>query len=147
MELKNYDCQTFTPFFSRTRAKGGGAQKIYSLFTSFIIHYFFGMTLRQEKLNTLFKKLIAKFIVEHAEDALVAITNCIVSADVGVAHVFITVYPEKMRDNILSNLRRERRELMNFLKKNTRMKALPRITFVLDAGEIHRQKIDTLLQE
>ncbi len=106
------------------------------------------MTVRQEKIGTLLKKLIARFLSVHPiKDVLATVTSCIMSEDIGHARVLISVYPENKQQEVLRSLDLEKRSLNDFLKKNTRMKILPHITFTIDTGETKRQKIDALLQK
>ena len=103
------------------------------------------MTLRQEKLNTLFKKLIAQFLQEEIEHGLVTITSCTVMPNLRSARASLAVYPEKMEEKVLALVEEKQRDLRDFLKKNTRIKIIPIIIFSIDRGEQYRQKITDLL--
>jgi len=103
------------------------------------------MTLRQEKLNVLFKKLIAQFMQENIADVLVTVTDMHIGKDLRNAHAYIAIYPEKSEGATLSTIDLKQKELRTFLKKNTRIKTLPHITFKIDHGEKNRQRINTLL--
>ncbi len=105
------------------------------------------MTLRQEKLNTLFKKLIAEFLRLHPMpmSELVTVTECAVSRDVKSACVFISIYPNGTEEKVLRALRDIQKELLNFLKKSTRMKTIPHVRFIADSREQQREKISKLL--
>ena len=105
------------------------------------------MTLRQEKLNTLFKKLIARFFGAYGADALITITNCRVSRDAKNAKVLIAVYPENKTNSVMSLIQKEQKELGEFLKQHTRMKFIPHFIFLTDTGESKRQKISELLDK
>ena len=103
------------------------------------------MTLRQDKLNILFKKLITQFLQHNLDIPLVSITDFKISRDMHTARAYVSFYPEKNSEEIYSLIESKQKDLYNFLKKNTRMKILPRIIFTIDKGEENRQKIDTLL--
>ena len=105
------------------------------------------MTLRQEKLNTLFKKLIAQFLSECGTDALVTITDCRVSQNVKNAKVSVAIYPEHKTVSVMSLIQKEQRELHEFLKGHTKMKSVPHLTFTTDTSEQKRQKISDLLKK
>lgn len=93
------------------------------------------MSFRQEKLNTLFKKLVAHYIGETIEGGIVSVVDCVVSEDGAYAKVFLSVYPETKRRELISILAREKKSLHDFLKKRTRMKYVPNITFeILGTG-------------
>ncbi len=103
------------------------------------------MTLRQEKLNTLFRKLIAQFVQNNVGDTLVTITDVHIAKDLHNANAYIAVFPEDSEKTVLSIIESKQKELREFLKKNTNIKTLPHIIFKIDKGEKNRQKIDDLL--
>lgn len=103
------------------------------------------MTLRQDKLNMMFKKLITQFLQRNLGVALVSVTDFKISKDMHTARAYVAFYPEKNAEEIHSLIESKQKDLRNFLKKNTRVKILPQITFNIDKGEENRQKIDKLL--
>ena len=103
------------------------------------------MTLRQEKVAGVVKKLSAQFLqIESSGQSLITVTNCNISPDLRKATIFISVLPEKSEDFALNFIRRKRSEIRNYIKKNTRMRVLPFIDVELDRGEKNRQKIDEI---
>ena len=106
------------------------------------------MTLRQEKLNTLFAKLLARFLQSTASDSsIVTVTHFDIATDMHSAHSYLSVFPEKNEAAVLAAIEKNRDELAEFLRKNTSMKFLPRIYFEIDKGEKNRQRIDELLRK
>lgn len=103
------------------------------------------MTLRQDKLNALFKKLIAQFLGPRVEDAVTTVTQCIVSRDTKNARVYIAVYPPNKEKVILEKIREKQKDLQDFLRKNTRMKFTPRVIFSIDQSAEKIEKISKLL--
>ena len=103
------------------------------------------MTLRQDKLSVLFKKLIAQFLGPHIEGGVVTVVECSVSKDVEHAKVSIAVYPHDKKESVMLNVQEKQKELQDFLRKHTRMKSVPRVTFSIDRGEEQREKISKLL--
>ncbi|MBI2109477.1 MAG: ribosome-binding factor A [Parcubacteria group bacterium] len=104
------------------------------------------MTLRQEKLNALFKKLIAQFLSISVTDTLITVTECIVAKDVKNATAFIAIYPEDKTDSTMSLILEKQKELHDFLGQHTKMKYVPHLTFTVDTGEQKREKINKLLK-
>jgi ribosome-binding factor A len=105
------------------------------------------MTLRQEKVTQLIKKLSARFLQrESSGQSLITVTNCNISPDLKKATIFISVLPVKSEEFAIQFVRRKRRELRNFIKQNTKMRVLPFIEVEIDKGEKNRQKIDEILE-
>ncbi len=103
------------------------------------------MSLRQEKVANLVKKLSAQFLqIESSGQSLITVTSCTISPDLRKATIFISVLPEKSEDFALNFIRRKRGDLRDYIKKNTKMRVLPFFDVELDIGEKNRQKIDEL---
>lgn len=123
------------------------------------------MTLREEKLNTLFKKLIAKFLHSELERGiLVSVNNFIISKDLKNAVAFITIYPHTFRsvvptkseqskhngikdvtvypkneeEIVLKEINAKKKELRDFFKEHTQIKTLPYVQFKIDLVEKNR---------
>lgn len=103
------------------------------------------MTLRQDKLGVLFKKLIAQFLGPYAEGSVVTVVQCVVSRDIKHAKAFIAIYPQNKENDVVLSIQEKQKELQDFLRKNTRMKSVPRVMFIVDRGEEQREKINKLL--
>ena len=104
------------------------------------------MTLRQEKLNTLFKKLTARFLQNESDKSLLTtVTDFKISSDLRRATAFISVFPENKEGKALDLLQKKRNELKEFFKQNTEMKIVPSVDFQIDKGEKNRQRLEKLL--
>jgi len=102
---------------------------------------------RNEKVANLIKELSAQFLgYENNRTSLITVISCTVSPDLKRATIFITVLPESKETGALDFVKRKRRELREFLKKNMNIKIIPFIDVQIDKGEKHRQKIDELLR-
>ena len=103
------------------------------------------MTLRQERVSELVKRLSARFLQEESsKQSLITVTSCDISPDLRKATIFITVLPVESEEFALNFVRRKRRDLREYIKHNTKMKVLPFIDVKIDEGEKNRQKIDEL---
>ncbi len=103
------------------------------------------MTLRQDRVSGVIMSLAAKFLQEESSgQSLITITSCDISPDLKQATIFITVLPVNSEEFALNFARRKRKELRNYIKKNTRMKVIPFVDVKIDLGEKNRQRIDEL---
>ncbi len=105
------------------------------------------MTQRNEKVSNNIKQLAAQFLSrENNRTSLITVTSCSASPDLKRATIFITVFPNTKEMNALGFVKRQRKDLREFLKKNMSVKIIPFIDVEIDQGEKNRQKIDELLR-
>ncbi|MEK7081029.1 MAG: ribosome-binding factor A [Patescibacteria group bacterium] len=106
------------------------------------------MTNRNEKVANNIKELAAQFLGrENNRTSLITVISCTVSPDLKRATIFITVFPSSKETSALGFVKRKRKELREFLKKNMPIKIIPFLDVAIDQGEKNRQKIDELLRE
>ena len=106
------------------------------------------MAFREEKLKALFMKLAAEFLkTEGKSSSLVTITDASRSRDLEHASFFVTVFPDTEEMRALAELQAKRNDVRSFFMQNTKMKAVPSVTFAIDKGEKARQRIDELLSQ
>lgn len=87
----------------------------------------------------------ATFIArEGGTESLITVTRALLSSRGDRATIFITVFPENKIPGALFFLEHQRQEFSEHLKKHTRLKPLPRVTFMIDDGEANRRRIDEL---
>jgi ribosome-binding factor A len=67
-----------------------------------------------------------------------------ISPDYRQATAFITTLPDSGEETALIFLKRKGGDLRSYLKKKSKLKRLPHITFEIDHGERHRQHIDEI---
>jgi ribosome-binding factor A len=105
------------------------------------------MTQRNEKVTNNIKELAAQFLGrENNKTSLITVTSCTTSPDLKQATIFITVLPTSKENSALGFVKRKRKELREFLKKNMPIKIIPFVDIKIDQGEKNRQKIDELLR-
>src|SRR3989339_601627 len=105
------------------------------------------MTDRNDKVANAIKELAALFLErENNRTSLITVTSATVSPDLKRATIYITVLPDSKEKLALEFVKRKRRELREFLKKNMTTKIIPFIDITIDLGEKNRQKIDELLR-
>ncbi len=106
------------------------------------------MGTRVAKINTLVQKELSRIILENLEfplGVLVTITHVETSVDLRHASVYVSVLPVRKMPSSLQLLQRRIGMLQQLLNHRLVMRPLPRIKFVLDPGERHAAKIETLL--
>lgn len=103
---------------------------------------------RQIRASALIKELVATFIQQEANsNPLITVTSVDVSPDTSRAIIFVTTIPDGREADALIFLKRNATELRNYLKRKARMKNIPHIEFMVDAGERHRQHMDDLVRD
>lgn len=103
---------------------------------------------RHIRLTALIKELAATFIQQEANtDPMITVTNVDISPDQRRAIIFVTTIPDGREEDALVFLKRNGTELRNYLKRKARIKHIPHIEFMVDAGERHRQHMDELVRE
>jgi ribosome-binding factor A len=105
------------------------------------------MTQRNEKVANTIKELAAQFLNrENNRTSLVTVTGCSTSPDLKRATILITVLPNTKETEVVNFVKRNLKDLREFLKKNMPIKIIPFLDVAIDAGEKNRQKIDELLR-
>jgi ribosome-binding factor A len=103
---------------------------------------------RNEKVANNIRELAAQFLGrENNKTSLLTVTSATVSPDLKRSTIFITVFPDSKEKPALEFVKRKRKELREFLKKNMPIKIIPFLDVAIDQGEKNRQKIDELLRE
>lgn len=105
------------------------------------------MKKRNEKLKDLIKETAANFLnIESNRVSMVTVTDVRISKDGKCATIFFTAYPNNKEKAALDFAKRKRTEFRNFAKENIKVGRIPFFDFEIDAGEKHRQKIDSILE-
>lgn len=106
------------------------------------------MSERSAQLATLLQELAAHFVRSEANtDPLITITRATVSPDGKHAIIHFTTIPDDREQDALIFLKRHGSEFRQYLKGHSRLKRIPHCEFMIDAGERHRQHLDTVVQE
>lgn len=106
------------------------------------------MSDRKIKISALLKELAAKFIqLEANTDPMITVTNVDLSPDFKRIIIFVTTIPSNREPDAIIFLKRNATDMRNYMKKNARIKTVPHLEFMIDAGERHRQNMDELVKE
>ena len=104
--------------------------------------------IKVERAKEHLKDLAAQFLGLHSnKSSLITVTDIILSYDMHQVTIRISVLPKEKAAAALQFANRQRQEFREFVKKNSRMRVLPSLTFALDLGEENRQRIETLLSQ
>ena len=106
------------------------------------------MSDRKIRFTEIIHELAAKFIQQESNTVpLITVTSVDVSPDFRRAIIFVTTIPDGREQDALIFLRRNGTNMRNYLKRKARLKNIPHLEFMVDAGERHRQHMDELVRE
>lgn len=102
---------------------------------------------RLERINQLLKKQIGEIFLREINfnDALVTITDVLVSGNLQEAKIRITVLPENQEKKVLDILFRNIFDIQQVLNRKLNMRPVPKIIFEIDRGTKSEYEIDRLL--
>ncbi len=105
------------------------------------------MSLRDEKIHTLIKKLAANFIESISnQTSLITVTDVHLSTDSKKAIVLVTVLPDDREATVIDFLKRNVKEMRDYIREHAKIGMVPFLDIKIDEGEKNRQKIDGLLK-
>jgi len=103
---------------------------------------------RDHKISEAIVHEAAAFIVREASgQSLITVTRAVLSKNAERAMVFVSIYPPEEARAALSFLSRLAGDFRKHLATHAKIHPLPKIEFVLDEGELHRQRLDELGKE
>ncbi|MGI6073340.1 MAG: 30S ribosome-binding factor RbfA [Fermentimonas sp.] len=107
---------------------------------------------RLQKVNRLIQKELGELFLVEAKKmpgVLITVTSVRVTADLSIAHVYLSIYPsakgEEMVKNINDNVKSVRYDLGNRLRNQLRV--IPELNFHLDDSLDYLENIDRLLKD
>lgn len=87
----------------------------------------------KERAISIIKKLASEFINrESNRSSMITVTGVNYDARTRRTEIFVSVYPEKNTRAAVEFLNRQRDEFRSYLKKNSKLAALPRTVFLAD---------------
>lgn len=102
--------------------------------------------IKQHRAEEVLRELAANFLVRTSnKTSLITVTGIALSSDQKRATILVSVLPEHATTGALAFANRKRGEFRDELKKKSRLRIIPAITFMKDKGEQNRQNIDELL--
>ncbi len=98
-----------------------------------------------DRVEELLTHLAADFIVRESNGtSLITATRAELGSKGERATVFVTVFPDEAITTALEFLNRNADAFREYMREHARTRELPRVQFVLDAGERNRQHLDEL---
>src|SRR4051812_8099020 len=90
----------------------------------------------------------AGFIVrESSGQSLITVTRAVLSTNAERASIFVSVFPTEHTAAALSFLERATGDFRHHLASHSHLHPLPKIEFVLDDGELNRQRLDEISKD
>lgn len=105
---------------------------------------------RIDQINNLMQKILAEMIEKDfcaSRNVLVSLTRVECSGNLQEAKVFISVIPDKERENIVSILEKNAWQFQEKLNRKLRMRPVPKIIFVGDELPEQAQEVETILEK
>jgi len=109
---------------------------------------------KKEKLNNFIHQELAEVIrqeVEFGQGVLVSIGEVVCTSDLGVAKVWLSVWPEAAAVKALALLDKQKVLLRSQLAKKIEMRRVPKLRFIIDKDEIEderqRNKVEEILKK
>lgn len=103
--------------------------------------------LKHEREEFMLKDLAADFLARQSNrTSLITVTRVMLSDDLKRVDILLSVLPQEKEKAALIFANRMTHEFKEFIKKNSRIRILPRIYFSADAGEQNRQRVEILLE-
>ena len=101
---------------------------------------------KNERFAQVIKEISAQFLTQESnKTSLITITRASVSPDRRKATIFVSVMPKDKEKAALDFLKRQRKGLQEYLRKQMTRSNVPLVDVELDLGEANRQRIDELL--
>lgn len=107
------------------------------------------MSRRIEQVNELLREKLASLIAREIplEEGLITITYVRVSPDLNYAKIGVSVLPDNLTGTALKRLRSSSGLFAGVLRKDIKMRKIPKFNWVFDNTEKEAAKIDNLFDE
>ena len=107
---------------------------------------------RLQKVNRLIQKELGDLLLVEAKKmpgVLISVTNVRVSADLSVAHAYLSIFPSGKSEELVSNINENVKTVRYDLGKKlrNRLRVLPELTFHIDDSLDYIENIDKLLKD
>jgi ribosome-binding factor A len=108
-------------------------------------------TTRQKKVSRLLQKELGTYFQRNSLEfgnKLITVTSVRISPDLGVARVYLSIFPLKKDDKPLVHIQEKAPEIRHFLGNQVRhqLRIVPELTFFIDDSLDYIAKIDELLK-
>jgi ribosome-binding factor A len=112
------------------------------------------MSIRQEKFNKLLQKELSEIFQKESSSfantgTFITISGVKVSSDLGVANVYISVFPETQRESVMINIELYNKEIRKILAQSIRnqVRVIPELRFFIDDTQDYVQHIEKIFKK
>ncbi len=108
---------------------------------------------RLNKVSRLIQKELSDFFLKESRTkflgSIISVTTLRISADLSLAHAYISIFPPDKRDEIFEAVSKNASQIKHELAKRTRhqLRKVPSIEFHIDDSLDYVEKIDELLKK
>lgn len=107
---------------------------------------------RLQKVNRLIQKELGELLLlesKKIQGVLISVTNVRVSADLSVAHAYLSIFPSEKSDELVSNINENVKTVRYDLAKKLKnqLRVIPELTFHVDDSLDYIENIDKLLKD
>lgn len=107
---------------------------------------------RMQKINRLVQKELGELFLLEAKKmpgVLISVTSVRVSADLGVAHAYLSIFPSDKSEEIVNSINENVKSVRYDLGKRLRnqLRVIPDLTFHIDDSLDYMENIDKLLKD
>lgn len=110
-------------------------------------------SVRQSKISRLLQKELANFFQVHSRDLfpgkLITVTVVRVTPDLGLAKVYVSVFPRKPDEDFIAGVTKHAKMIRNILGQSIRhqLRIIPELAFYIDDSMDYVERIDKLLKK
>lgn len=110
-------------------------------------------SIRQKKISRLLQKDLGEIFQREVNDILlgtmVSVTAVRVSPDLGIAKVYISIFPSKNKDEVFEQVKQHTSKVRHLLGKRVgkQLRVVPDLSFYIDDSLDYIDNIDKLLKE
>jgi ribosome-binding factor A len=95
------------------------------------------MSHRKEKVQELLRHLAAEFLKkESGPNSLITVTGVDFDQKKNQASISVSVYPKEREPQVFDFVSRQKRNFIEYLKDNSRLRTIPFISFVVETSKI-----------
>lgn len=112
------------------------------------------MSIRQEKFNKLLQKELSDIFQKEAASftssgTFITVSGVKISPDLGIANVYISVFPESQRENVMMNIELYHKEIRKMLAQRIRnqVRIIPELRFFIDDTQDYVQHIENIFKK
>jgi ribosome-binding factor A len=95
-----------------------------------------------------FAELFRKQSSESKQNILISVSDVKVTADLSIAKIYLSIFPQEFRQNIMSEIEENKAQYRNFMgqKMGKQVRIIPHINFYLDTTLDDVEKIEKELK-